>query len=43
MTKVVFLAERMEKPLLLDGPAGSGKTRDLHLPGLYSLLWAAHQ
>jgi hypothetical protein len=26
MTKVVFLAARMQKPLLLEGPAGSGKT-----------------
>jgi MoxR-like ATPase len=25
MTKVVFLAARMQKPLLLEGPAGSGK------------------
>jgi hypothetical protein len=27
MTKVVFLADQMKKPLLLEGPAGSGKTR----------------
>ena len=27
MTKVVFLAARMQKPLLLEGPAGSGKTQ----------------
>jgi hypothetical protein len=26
MTKVVYLASRMQKPLLLEGPAGSGKT-----------------
>ena len=26
MTKVVFLAARLQKPLLLEGPAGSGKT-----------------
>jgi hypothetical protein len=26
MTKVVFLADQMNKPLLLEGPAGSGKT-----------------
>ena len=26
MTKVVFLADQMKKPLLLEGPAGSGKT-----------------
>jgi DNA polymerase III delta prime subunit len=27
MTKVVFLAARMQKPLLLEGPAGKGKTQ----------------
>ena len=27
MIKVVFLAARMQKPLLLEGPAGSGKTQ----------------
>jgi hypothetical protein len=27
MTKVVYLASRMQKPLLLEGPAGSGKTQ----------------
>ena len=27
MTKVVFLAARMQKPLLLEGPAGRGRTR----------------
>ncbi len=27
MTKVVYLAARMQKPLLLEGPAGSGKTQ----------------
>src|ERR1700756_3087224 len=27
MTRVVFLAARMQKPLLLEGPAGSGKTQ----------------
>jgi hypothetical protein len=27
MTQVVFLAARLQKPLLLEGPAGSGKTR----------------
>ena len=27
MTKVVFLADQMKKPLLLEGPAGSGKTQ----------------
>jgi MoxR-like ATPase len=27
MTKVVFLAAKMQKPLLLEGPAGSGKTQ----------------
>jgi MoxR-like ATPase len=27
MTKVVFLAAKMPKPLLLEGPAGSGKTQ----------------
>jgi len=26
MTQVVFLAAKLEKPLLLEGPAGSGKT-----------------
>jgi type IV secretory pathway TraG/TraD family ATPase VirD4 len=29
MTKVVFLAAKMQKPLLLEGPAGSGKTTTL--------------
>ncbi len=27
MTRVVFLADRLQKPLLLEGPAGSGKTQ----------------
>ena len=27
MTKVVFLAAKLNKPLLLEGPAGSGKTQ----------------
>ncbi len=27
MAKVVFLADQMKKPLLLEGPAGSGKTQ----------------
>jgi AAA domain (dynein-related subfamily) len=27
VTKVVFLADQMKKPLLLEGPAGSGKTQ----------------
>src|SRR6202050_371560 len=27
MTQVVFLAGRLQKPLLLEGPAGSGKTQ----------------
>ena len=27
MIKVVFLATKMQKPLLLEGPAGSGKTQ----------------
>jgi hypothetical protein len=27
MIKVVYLAARMQKPLLLEGPAGSGKTQ----------------
>src|ERR1700739_2598916 len=27
MTQVVFLAAKLEKPLLLEGPAGSGKTQ----------------
>src|ERR1700743_920020 len=27
MTKVVFLAARLQKPLILEGPAGSGKTQ----------------
>jgi energy-coupling factor transporter ATP-binding protein EcfA2 len=27
MTKVVFLAAKLQKPLLLEGPAGSGKTQ----------------
>ena len=27
MTKVVYLAARMQKPMLLEGPAGSGKTQ----------------
>jgi MoxR-like ATPase len=27
MTKVVFLAGKLQKPLLLEGPAGSGKTQ----------------
>jgi MoxR-like ATPase len=26
VTKVVFLADQMKKPLLLEGPTGSGKT-----------------
>jgi MoxR-like ATPase len=26
MTQVVFLAAKLQKPLLLEGPAGSGKT-----------------
>jgi MoxR-like ATPase len=26
MSQVVFLAGRLQKPLLLEGPAGSGKT-----------------
>jgi ABC-type uncharacterized transport system YnjBCD ATPase subunit len=29
MTKVVFLADQMKKPLLLEGPAGSGKSTTL--------------
>jgi len=27
MTKVVFLAAKLKKPLILEGPAGSGKTQ----------------
>ena len=27
MTRVVFLAAKLQKPLLLEGPAGSGKTQ----------------
>src|ERR1700721_2131358 len=27
MTQVVFLAAKLKKPLLLEGPAGSGKTQ----------------
>ena len=27
MTRVVYLAARLQKPLLLEGPAGSGKTQ----------------
>jgi MoxR-like ATPase len=27
MTQVVFLAAKLQKPLLLEGPAGSGKTK----------------
>src|SRR5258708_12657837 len=27
MTQVAFLASRMQRPLLLEGPAGSGKTQ----------------
>ena len=27
MTKVVFLSAKLQKPLLLEGPAGSGKTQ----------------
>src|ERR1700733_7873355 len=27
MTKVVFLSTKLKKPLLLEGPAGSGKTQ----------------
>jgi len=27
MTQVVFLAAKLQKPLLLEGPAGSGKTQ----------------
>ena len=29
MTQVVFLAAKLQKPLLLEGPAGSGKARSL--------------
>jgi hypothetical protein len=29
MTQVVFLAAKLQKPLLLEGPAGSGKTLSL--------------
>ena len=32
MTQVVFLAAKLQKPLLLEGPAGSGKTRVFRLP-----------
>ena len=27
LTQVIFLAARLQKPLLLEGPAGSGKTQ----------------
>jgi len=27
MTRIVFLAAKLQKPLLLEGPAGSGKTQ----------------
>lgn len=27
MTQIVYLAVRLQKPLLLEGPAGSGKTQ----------------
>lgn len=27
MTQIVFLAAKLKKPLLLEGPAGSGKTQ----------------
>jgi MoxR-like ATPase len=27
MTRLVFLAAKLQKPLLLEGPAGSGKTQ----------------
>ena len=27
MTQVVFLAAKLQKPLILEGPAGSGKTQ----------------
>jgi MoxR-like ATPase len=27
MTQVVFLAAKLQKPVLLEGPAGSGKTQ----------------
>jgi len=27
MTQVVFLAAKLQKPVILEGPAGSGKTR----------------
>jgi len=30
MTQVVFLAAKLQKPLLLEGPAGSGKTQLAH-------------
>ena len=31
MTQVVFLAAKLQKPLLLEGPAGSGKSREMAL------------
>jgi hypothetical protein len=34
MTQVVFLAAKLQKPLLLEGPAGSGNGRDS-----YSLIY----
>jgi MoxR-like ATPase len=32
MIKVVYLASRMQKPLLLEGPAGSGATTAIYCP-----------
>ena len=38
MTRIVFLAAKLQKPLLLEGPAGSGKTLAAFLVSIDRLL-----